>query len=126
MKKTANRVFISALTAATIFTTACIPVLAAEEAPIILENGKDRSKEENIQAEIRMGNAAKITDEIASGADFPNVMFSPTSLNYALGMLAEGADGKTKEALDSFLGTDQYGKYAKEYTKSAGERNSSE
>ncbi len=77
MKKTANRVFISALTAATIFTTACIPVLAAEEAPIILENGKDRSKEENIQAEIRMENAAKITDEIASGADFPNVMFLP-------------------------------------------------
>lgn len=126
MKKTANRVFISALTAATIFTTACIPVLAAEEAPIILENGKDRSKEENIQAEIRMGNAAKITDEIASGADFPNVMFSPTSLNYALGMLAEGAGGKTKEALNSFLGTDQYGKYAQEYTKSAAERNSSE
>ena len=53
MKKTANRVFISALTAATIFTTACIPVLAAEEAPIILENGKDRSKEENIRTKLR-------------------------------------------------------------------------
>ena len=126
MKKTANRVVVSALTAATIFTTACIPVPAAEEASIILENGEEGSKEENIQAEIRMENAAKITDEIASGAEFPNVMFSPTSLNYALGMLAEGAGGKTKEALNSFLGTDQYGKYAKEYTKSAEERNSSE
>ena len=126
MKKTANRVVVSALTAATIFTTACIPVPAAEEASIILENGEEGSKEENIQAEIRMENAAKITDEIASGAEFSNVMFSPTSLNYALGMLAEGAGGKTKEALNSFLGTDQYGKYAKEYTKSAEERNSSE
>ena len=33
-------------------------------------------------------------------------MFSPTSLNFALGMLQGGAEGKTEEALADYLGTD--------------------
>ena len=42
-------------------------------------------------------------------------MFSPTSLNFALGMIAEGAEGETKEVLCNYLGTDDFASYAKEY-----------
>ena len=42
-------------------------------------------------------------------------MFSPTSLNFALGMLAEGAEGETKNALNEYLGTDDFAAYARMY-----------
>lgn len=42
-------------------------------------------------------------------------MLSPTSLNFALGILAEGAAGDTKEKLNEYLGTDKYTEYAMVY-----------
>lgn len=36
-------------------------------------------------------NPVNLTDEVAKGDETSNVMFSPTSLNFALGMIAEGA-----------------------------------
>ncbi|MDE7361824.1 MAG: serpin family protein [Oscillospiraceae bacterium] len=60
-------------------------------------------------------NSIRIFDVVS--ADKENSMFSPLSLNMALGLLAEGAEGSTKEALDKYLGTDDYGAFAESYMK---------
>lgn len=46
-----------------------------------------------------------------------NVMISPTSLNISIGMLANGADGKTFVELEDFLGCDirRYNAFARNY-----------
>ncbi len=64
-------------------------------------------------------NSVRLFDAVS--ADKTNSMFSPLSLNMALGMLAEGAKGSTKEALDKYLCTDDYGKFAESYMKLAKE-----
>jgi len=62
-----------------------------------------------------MRNSIRLFD--AATADKENSMFSPLSLNMALGLLAEGADGNSKAALDKYLGTDDYGAFAESYVK---------
>lgn len=62
-------------------------------------------------------NSVRLFDAVS--ADKKNSMFSPLSLNMALGMLAEGAEGSTKEALDKYLGTSDYGTFAESYMKLA-------
>ena len=47
-------------------------------------------------------NSVNLTDEVAKGDETSNVMFSPTSLNFALGMIAEGAKGDTKKVLSDY------------------------
>lgn len=47
--------------------------------------------------------------------DKENSMFSPLSLNMALGLIAEGAGGGSKTALDAYLGTDDYSGFADGY-----------
>lgn len=47
--------------------------------------------------------------------DKENSMFSPLSLNLALGLIAEGADGGSKTALDAYLGTDDYSAFVDGY-----------
>ena len=42
-------------------------------------------------------------------------MFSPLSLNMALGLLSSGADGESKKELDTFLGRPDYGTFAEQY-----------
>lgn len=64
-------------------------------------------------------NSVRLFDAVS--ADKENSMFSPLSLNMALGMLAEGANGTTKEALDKYLGTSDYGAFAESYMKLAKE-----
>ena len=64
-------------------------------------------------------NSVRLFDAVS--ADKVNSMFSPLSLNMALGMLAEGAEGSTKEALAKYLGTDDYGTFAENYMKLAKE-----
>ncbi len=64
-------------------------------------------------------NSVRLFDAVS--ADMDNSMFSPLSLNMALGMLAEGANGTTKEALDKYLGTDDYAAFAESYMKLAKE-----
>ncbi len=56
-----------------------------------------------------------MTDKIAAAQKKNNIMLSPTSLNFALGILAEGAAGDTKEKLNEYLGTDKYTEYAMVY-----------
>ena len=68
-------------------------------------------------------NSVKMTDQISAAADGKNIMFSPTSLNFALGMIAEGAKGETKKVLGDYLGTDDFASYAKEYLSKIGEYN---
>lgn len=67
------------------------------------------NKEENLIQSVRL------TDKIAADKKKNNIMLSPTSLNFALGILAEGAAGDTKEKLNEYLGTDKYTEYAMVY-----------
>lgn len=69
----------------------------------------------SVDKETNLLNSAKVTDKIAAEMGNQNVMFSPTSLNFALGMLAQGAKGETAKALGSYLGTDDFAGYAKDY-----------
>ena len=48
-----------------------------------------------------------------------NALVSPLSLNFALGLAAEGASGKTAEELYSYLENTDYGNFAKEYMEYA-------
>ncbi len=57
--------------------------------------------------------SVKLFDVISGSKE--NSMFSPLSLNMALGLLAEGAGGTSKEALDKYLGTDNYSDFANGY-----------
>ena len=68
-------------------------------------------------------NSVKMTDQISAAAGEKNIMFSPTSLNFALGMIAEGAKGETQKVLGDYLGTDDFASYAKEYLSKIGEYN---
>ena len=65
--------------------------------------------DDNVQNSIRVFDAVS--------ADKANSMFSPLSLNMALGLLAEGAEGSSREALGKYLGTDDYGAFAESYMK---------
>ena len=60
-------------------------------------------------------NSAKLTDKIAAQSKNKNIMFSPTSLNFALGMLSQGAKGDTLAALKDYLGTEDFAGYASAY-----------
>ena len=71
--------------------------------------------ETNIDKTTALQNSVKMTDRISAAADGKNIMFSPTSLNFALGMIAEGAKGETKKVLGDYLGTDDFASYAKDY-----------
>ena len=65
-------------------------------------------------------NSIRVFDAVT--ANKKNSMFSPLSLNMALGLLAEGAKGSSKEALDKYLGTDDYGAFAESYMKVVGDK----
>ena len=65
--------------------------------------------------------ATRIIDEIY---DNSNILFSPLSLNMALGMVSEGANGNTKTELYNYLGREDYDDYAKFYIKNLKEKSS--
>ena len=81
----------------------------------ILTSDECMQNESNINKTTALQNSVKMTDLLSAEASGKNVMFSPTSLNFALGMIAEGAKGETKEILDDYLGTNDFAAYAKEY-----------
>ena len=72
-------------------------------------------KKSDIDKAAVLQNSVKMTDRISAAADGKNIMFSPTSLNFALGMIEEGAKGETKKVLGDYLGTDDFASYAKDY-----------
>ena len=81
----------------------------------ILTSNETVQTETNIDKTTALQNSVKMTDLLSAEASGKNIMFSPTSLNFALGMIAEGAKGETKEILDDYLGTNDFAAYAKEY-----------
>ena len=81
----------------------------------ILTSDEYIQNEANINKTTALQNSVKMTDLLSAEASDKNIMFSPTSLNFALGMIAEGAKGETKEILDDYLGTNDFAAYAKEY-----------
>lgn len=89
-----------------------IDTAAASE---ILTSDEYMQKETNINKTTVLQNSVKMADMLSAEASGKNIMFSPTSLNFALGMIAEGAKGETKEILDDYLGTNDFAAYAKEY-----------
>ncbi len=60
-----------------------------------------------------MENSIKVFD--ASIGDRKNAMFSPLSLNMALGLVQAGAKGETKKQIDSYLNTEDYADFAGKY-----------
>ena len=81
----------------------------------ILTSDEYMQNETNINKTTVLQNSVKMADMLSAEASGKNIMFSPTSLNFALGMIAEGAKGETKEILDDYLGTNDFAAYAKEY-----------
>ena len=78
--------------------------LTAEPEPVSKQEPEPVGKptgESNIQS------SAYILDKLYKTKK-DNVLISPMSLNMALGMIENGAEGKTKAALCDFLGTDDY------------------
>ena len=69
-------------------------------------------------------NSIRLFDLIS--ADKKNAMFSPISLNMALGLIEAGAGGDTKAALDSYLQTENYPDFAQRYMQLAEEKYTSE
>lgn len=64
-------------------------------------------------------NSIRLFDAIS--ADKQNAMFSPLSLNMALGLIEVGASGETKAQIDAYLQTENYADFAKRYMKRAAE-----
>lgn len=67
-------------------------------------------------------NSIRLYDAIVKNSEQSNTMFSPLSLNMALGLLEAGAEGATKAALDSYLQTENFSDFAEAYMKLAKER----
>lgn len=69
-------------------------------------------------------NSVIVADMIVKQNSGKNVMFSPTSLNFALGLVSEGSNDESKELLTKYLGTDTYGDFAKGYLSNITQYNS--
>ena len=102
----------TALTAVMPAVSVYVDTAAASE---ILTSNETVQTETNIDKTTALQNSVKLIDMLSTEASGKNIMFSPTSLNFALGMIAEGAKGETKEILDDYLGTNDFATYAKEY-----------
>lgn len=119
----------AALTALTPAATTNAAIAPSDTDVIVSENddtSKEATDEVAIDKIIAIENSVKLTDKIAAENRNKNIMLSPTSLNFALGMIAEGAKGETKEALKEYLGTDDFAAYAKQYMENIKKYNSDE
>ena len=119
----------AALTALTPAATTNAAIVPSDPDVIVSENddtSKEATDEVAIDKIMAIENSVKLTDKIAAENRNKNIMLSPTSLNFALGMIAEGAKGETKEALKEYLGTDDFAAYAKQYIENIKKYNSDE
>lgn len=119
----------AALTALTPAATTNAAIVPSDTDVIVSENddtSKEATDEVAIDKIMAIENFVKLTDKIAAENRNKNIMLSPTSLNFALGMIAEGAKGETKEALKEYLGTDDFAAYAKQYIENIKKYNSDE
>ena len=87
---------------------------------------KQKDKETVEMSSDNLINSIKVTDLASKSNPNENMMFSPVSLNYALGMISEGAVDETKSLLDTYLGTENYGEFAENYLKLINRYNSGE
>ncbi len=67
-------------------------------------------------------NSIRLYDAMVKNSEQSNTMFSPLSLNMALGLLKAGANGETKAVLDSYLQTENFSDFAEAYMKLAKDR----
>ena len=102
----------TALTAVMPAVSVYVDTAAASE---LLTSNETVQTDTNIDKTTALQNSVKLIDMLSTEASGKNIMFSPTSLNFALGMIAEGAKGETKEVLSAYLGTSDFASYAKEY-----------
>ncbi|MDE7193416.1 MAG: serpin family protein [Oscillospiraceae bacterium] len=75
-------------------------------------------------AENNMETSIRLFDKIS--VERGNSMFSPLSLNMALGLLEAGADGSSKAELDRYLGTESYADFAQGYMEKVRENYNSQ
>ena len=121
-----KQLLIGILTAMTVALPAVGIYAVSAEASEIQSSNEDTvsgNKGASIDKAVTLQNSVKMTDQISAAVNGENIMFSPTSLNFALGMIAEGAKGETKEVLCNYLGTDDFASYAKEYLNKIKEYN---
>lgn len=110
-----NQLLAGIMTALTAVMPAVSVYVDTATASEILTSNETVQTETNIDKTTALQNSVKMTDRISAAADGKNIMVSPTSLNFALGMIAEGAKGETKKVLGDYLGTDDFASYAKDY-----------
>lgn len=97
--------------------------ITADDAVLILRKSAGAIKEfsdESSKKTDNVTNAIRLFDEISEGSE--QSMFSPLSLNMALGLIESGAGGTSKTALDNYLGTENYADFAEEYMKTVREK----
>lgn len=119
----------TALTALTPAATTNAAIVPSDTDVIVSENSETTEETTDgitVDKSAVLENSVKLTDKIAAENRNKNIMLSPTSLNFALGMIAEGAKGETKEALKEYLGTDDFAAYAKQYMENIKKYNSDE
>lgn len=76
-----------------------------------------------VELEGRYERAAYFADMVYEENGSLNTMVSPLSLDMALGLVSGGAGGQTKEELLTYLGTEDYGEFAKQYMEYAEDLN---
>lgn len=129
IKQTISAISIAVLTTLAPAVTTNAAIIPSDTDVIVSENddtSKEATDEVAIDKIIAIENSVKLTDKIVAENRNKNIMLSPTSLNFALGMIAEGAKGETKEALKEYLGTDDFAAYAKQYMENIKKYNSDE
>lgn len=129
IKQTVSAISIAVLTTLAPAVTTNAAIIPSDTDVIVSENddtSKEATDEVAIDKIIAIENSVKLTDKIVAENRNKNIMLSPTSLNFALGMIAEGAKGETKEALKEYLGTDDFAAYAKQYMENIKKYNSDE
>ena len=111
-----NKKILAGILAASLATVPLITTYASMPDIEDVSYASDDEKEEEapkVDKAANFQNSVNLTDEVAKGDETSNVMFSPTSLNFALGMIAEGAKGGTKKVLSDYLGTDNFSEIVK-------------
>lgn len=91
--------------------------ITADDAVLILRKtaGVTNSKKPD-----NFTNSIRLFDSISEGKE--QSMFSPLSLNMALGLIESGASGTSRTALDNYLGTENYANFAERYMKTVKEK----
>jgi len=85
------------------------------------EGEKEECREplKKVELEGSYERAAYLMDMVYEKNGVQNTMVSPLSLDMALGLVAGGANGRTKEEFTAYLGTDDYGEFAEQYMEYA-------